>query len=555
MSSKQLFFNNPLMKACVAAVFAFGLAACSSSSDQQSTTPTDPPPTAAAEKTAITNAIAAAKTAVDDLTAESSDADVTAADAAITAAHNAIAGAEHASAADTVANLAALDAVRTSFATARTAIEEHRAELAAQRQAAIVAKIKEVGTKLAAINAEADGDGTGGLPTNTSATISRDGDGTTVKVTDNMGTTTGAGAEDDDVTYMQDMDLGGGTSRHVREADADEAGNVVTQIAVITTDIEAPVATAFGKVHTLNVRVDGKTVSTTLPADALNVIAGNLSHVKADDFVAPAGTVGANVLRFQHAVADDTSTPEDESKAAAEITGTYEGARGTFKCNAAAECTVTVDSKGTVSAVSTDNDWIFIPADGATVDVADTDYLHYGFWLQKTADADGVVTYDQVETFAGVAGLSDSSGTITGSASYSGGATGVYVRHVYSEGGGKIASSTSGHFLADATLTAYFGQPAANNIQPNLLNSITGTIRNFELSGGEANDWSVTLEGGINSAFGITDGKAKGGVGDGSLSGQFYGAADTLPVAATGEFNAGFNNGAVAGAFGVNKND
>ena len=44
-------------------------------------------------------------------------------------------------------------------------------------------------------------------------------------------------------------------------------------------------------------------------------------------------------------------------------------------------------------------------------------------------------------------------------------------------------------------------------------------------------------------------------MGDGSLSGQVYGAEDTLPVAATGEFNAGFNNGAVAGAFGVNKND
>jgi len=554
MSSKRLFFNHQLMKACLAAVFAFGLAACSSSSDQQTTAPTDPPPTAEAEQTAITNAIAAAKTAVDGLTAESSDADVAAAQAAITAAHNAIAGAEQASAADTVANIAKLDAIRTSFATAQTAIEEHRAELAVQRQAAIDAKTKEIGTKLEAMNAEARGDGGRGLPEHSSRTISRDRDGTTVTVTDGMGTP----AEDDDVTYVHDMDLGDGTSRHVREADADENGNVVTQIAVITTDIEAPTATAFGDVYSLNVRVDGETPSTTSPADALNVAEANLGHVKAGAFVAPVGTTGVNVLSFQHAVADDPSTPEDESVAAAEIAGTYEGAMGIYKCNAAAACTVSVDGEGTVSAVSNDNDWIFIPADGATVDVADTAYLDYGFWLQKTTDADGVVTYNGVETLARATGHGNSTGTVTGSASYTGGATGVYVRHVYSEGGGKIASSTAGHFTAEASLKAYFGQPAApnDNIPPNLVNSIAGTIDNFALSGGEANDWSVTLEGDIDpSNFTITDGKAKGGVGDGSLDGRFHGAADTLPVAATGEFNAGFNNGAVAGAFGMNKND
>ena len=43
----------------------------------------------------------------------------------------------------------------------------------------------------------------------------------------------------------------------------------------------------------------------------------------------------------------------------------------------------------------------FTPDDGATVDVDDTDYLHYGFWLKKTTDADGAVTYNEVETFAG----------------------------------------------------------------------------------------------------------------------------------------------------------
>ena len=38
---------------------------------------------------------------------------------------------------------------------------------------------------------------------------------------------------------------------------------------------------------------------------------------------------------------------------------------------------------------------------GATTDQPDYDYLHYGFWLKRTADSDGAITYNEVETFAG----------------------------------------------------------------------------------------------------------------------------------------------------------
>ena len=45
--------------------------------------------------------------------------------------------------------------------------------------------------------------------------------------------------------------------------------------------------------------------------------------------------------------------------------------------------------------------WIFTPDTGETVDVADADlHCNYGFWLQKTTDEDGVLTYNEVETFA-----------------------------------------------------------------------------------------------------------------------------------------------------------
>ena len=77
---------------------------------------------------------------------------------------------------------------------------------------------------------------------------------------------------------------------------------------------------------------------------------------------------------------------------------------GTYKCNGAgASCTVTVDSaKGVMTAIT--DGWIFTPDAGATSDVADADYLHYGFWLMRTTK-DGATTYNEVETFAEATGF------------------------------------------------------------------------------------------------------------------------------------------------------
>ena len=367
---------------------------------------------------------------------------------------------------------------------------------------------------------------------------------------------------------------------HVRTHDAATDGSVKTEVALISTDIEGPTATAFGMVHTLDVRVDGTTVvADTNPADALNVAAAGLTHVKASAFTAPTGTVGTVTLPFQQKVDDDTGTPNvNEARTAAEIMGTYEGAMGTYKCNAAAAaaCTVTVDGKGVVSAVSNDNDWIFIPASGATVDVADADYLHYGFWLQKTTDAKGVVTYDEVETFAGSSvAASGSVADVEGSASYEGGAAGVYVKDVYDEMG-EVGSSTSGHFTADVSLTASFG---GGSVPADDEDHVTGWISDFELSGGETNTWRVYLDGsgvgrpgadatndGIEPSGGTfsgqtrrTDGATAADIGN--FSGTFHGDVTSTtvdgetvvpkPSSVVGEFDAVFSNGAVAGAFGA----
>ena len=128
--------------------------------------------------------------------------------------------------------------------------------------------------------------------------------------------------------------------------------------------------------------------------------------------------------------------------------------------------------------------------------------------------------------------------------------------------------ATSGHFTADVSLMATFGQvpvsatDTTGTIAPNLLNTVSGTIDNFMLSGGEENEWSVALQGTITPAGGTASGTAKGGEGDGSFSATFHGsvtaAADGTvprPGSVVGEFNAGFTDGSVAGAFGARETD
>ena len=185
---------------------------------------------------------------------------------------------------------------------------------------------------------------------------------------------------------------------------------------------------------------------------------------------------------------DDDDT--DDMDEAFETAGTYNGAMGTYRCNRDTDCTVTLDAKGAITGIS--DGWIFTPATGATSDVADANYLHYGFWLMRTTK-DGATTYNEVETFAEAMGFADTVDTtldaVTGTAMYEGGSVGVYVKNVLDNQGG-IVSATSGHFSADVALTANFGGggvPADDQF------TIGGMITGFVLQHGEENDWAVGL--------------------------------------------------------------
>ena len=588
-------FRTILLSVVIAASFAIagcgGGGGTTDTSDPGTTPPSPDPPLVAAQKAAATAASNANQSYMDAMAAvvaveDIKDSDMASYEAAMAAAGLAktasesaaslsqmAAGTDSAADAQTYAAQAQLremdaaDALADSMmyagmvTAAKTAADNKAERLAANA----VAKTKEDAISDEAGQTATNDGGLGGSQsdgspvTTYSMTISRDRMGTTVKITDT------ALAGDDDPKFMQAMDLGSGTTMHARAMAADDDGNVMDEVVIIRTDIEAPTAVEFEKFENadgttpqvLNVSTDTTNDTPTATNEALGIVAGNLGMVKASAFTAPAGTVGTTTLNFQQAVADTPGTPADESRDAAEIAGTFNGSMGTYKCVATgAACTVTVNAMGVVSDVSDDDDWAFIPAMGATTDQPDYDYLHYGFWLKRTTKDGAVTSYNEVETFAGSSvNASGDISDVEGTATYEGGAVGVYVKNVYNSDR-TIDTASSGHFSADVSLMAYFG---GNDVAANKQNTIEGTIDNFMLSGGEENSWSVALKSSAASDDGTHAGTAKGGDGDGSFSAAFHGpVADAnnnpiQPHSVVGEFNAGFTDGSVAGGFGARK--
>ena len=200
-------------------------------------------------------------------------------------------------------------------------------------------------------------------------------------------------------------------------------------------------------------------------------MAAVVALVKADDFAAPTMTT----LMFFF---NDLETADKDE--ASMVDGTYNGATGTYRCDGEDQCTASitmVKGKPTLTAMS--SGWVFTPDEDETSDVADSSFLHYGFWLKKTTDEDGVLTYNAVETFAGAStGLPPSVDVtaVQGTASYTGDAVGVYVHNVLSDGGGQVESSTSGHFKADASLTATFAQIPDGQRMPSLSCQVCSTL-------------------------------------------------------------------------------
>ena len=171
--------------------------------------------------------------------------------------------------------------------------------------------------------------------------------------------------------------------------------------------------------------------------------------------------------------------------------GRFDGAMGTYECTSS-DCSVTVNDKGKATEIA--GSWTFTPDSGAMVDVADKDYMHYGFWLDTKTKDGAVSSYDTVQTFA-FSSLPDAAGTldeVTGTAEYSGGAAGVYVHNTLNPDS-TVAVKTSGRFTADVSLNVAFDGSTTRKE-----NSIHGSISNFQLEHGESHNWNVGITAGIH---------------------------------------------------------
>jgi hypothetical protein len=289
---------------------------------------------------------------------------------------------------------------------------------------------------------------------------------------------------------------------------------------------------------------------------------------------------------------------------ATEVSGTFRGVSGTFEC--ASGCSKTHDSDGNLTGVA--GTWTFVPTVIDGLDATDTsdggglamitkalgelmvpgvmqdpDYMILGYWEQSvTADGD---TAETMLPFADGKRDYGAVTAVTGSARYTGPATGLYMRKTLTSQSvvDQEGTFSSGQFTANAILMANFG---GTSVAQDDQFSITGTISDFKNMNGEDidGDWVVNLNrrmidqdsdaatpdqaqrnigaaldavhgtGATGTFLGVTHG---GELDDpsnmGSWSGTFHGASSAdQPTSASGTFDAHFTNGHVRGAFATN---
>ena len=270
------------------------------------------------------------------------------------------------------------------------------------------------------------------------------------------------------------------------------------------------------------------------------------------------------------------------------VTGSYRGARGTYTCGGQGQCPISRATGGATLYTLGAGMWQFTPAVGAMITVPDQDWMVYGAWMTTPDDTAGTqaigTLFNGFDTYAGANGVFTAGTTgLNGTATYSGGAAGIYVD-----------GTASGLFTAEATLTANFDVNANGNADPAPANdySISGRIDNFRgtdgvflggdtqaspndpMAGGE-NDWVVQLSRVqfSNITNGIiaptaTTGSADGVPWGGMWNGQLFGPGDTAmnatpPTGVAGQFNAATTMPpdtaagltAVVGAFGADRDD
>ena len=380
---------------------------------------------------------------------------------------------------------------------------------------------------------------------------------------------------EDDTLAKDDMGVANagefGEMDYARPARDDFVGSVhqrttdegkVTDTLTVYSDVKSNADQAY-QMYYSNVNEAARLgVDTITDAAAGNVIAFDADVTMAKNLIMVSAFPSGDSQTFTYVDDNDATEMDEEKRGGTKHMGTFHGIPGEYACTAGT-CTVMSDGDGNV--VGFGGTWGFTPTKldpgmKHTVQsvIKDADYLTFGYWLKTTEKADGSMDRE-IQVFSDGSEDFTWNTALTGKAIYNGAAVGLYAQKTGPVGSPTIGSS--GHFTADATLTAYFGQKD-EGIAPNLINTISGTINNFEDAEGNNLGWSVDLnKTGIDTADGSID--AGTTTGNGSWTGAFYGnpdvpttdrdETDNYPTGVAGEFNAHLGDGHVVGAYGATR--
>ena len=270
-----------------------------------------------------------------------------------------------------------------------------------------------------------------------------------------------------------------------------------------------------------------------------------------------------------------------------EIPGTYTCTTTTATCTAVGTLTTSLESQRLILTTQLAEEWKFESDNNVKEgDVADKDYMYFGYWLQKPVKQSDMAALYKFRAYSGGPDVFSVNQALLNAdddltAIYKGGAAGRYVTRKL-EFKDEIADERSpgshGRFTATAELTAYFG--AHPNFAedtdadlPNRQNMLGGSITKFK-DGDRDLDFGVTLMPmeivvGVDAISGVSEAKfgetdtSSGSTGAGTWSANFYGpnAAEanipatntTLPSGVAGKFDANSKYTKVIGAFAAGK--
>ena len=554
-----------------------GLAGCGgggSSSNNQP--PAETGPTAAEmAATAANNAVMAANTAVAALNAMSTDAEVMAAKTLIAAAEAALMHADL-SAADEATAMAALGPVKMALATVEAQIQvaDLQGQIAALRTQLGLEPDDNLGDSVDALQMEVtrlqgeltkrdnldEMEQTAVLRSRAMrryAALSQDGGSPLTHPT-----LTGDATFSVTAVYGQAPKVAvtgfGGT---LFTADANKANYAVEASGSLGTP-SGWMGTLFrgenrNYVHWGSVATDIEAPTPTPVEDVYGVANVSLAELNANGkAIMAAEFVGTGTITHDFN-ARNTGTAATSPPDLVRFTGTFRGARGKFECTGTTCTSTNIDG-----AITLGTGWAFDPDAGAMVQVADANYMYYGYWGRVNLNPLALTGSYAFDTFAGGMGaMFDGTTTtvtaVTGTARYSGGANGIYA---IDDALGGVAES--GGFGADVNLTAKFGDVTGPG-------TISGMLSGFRTALGEKN-WEVSLgmadlaeptAGTSVNAFGTAttaptttwEINGREGAAGGMWSANFYGTGrnDGTPEGVAGEFTASFQGAEMIGAFGA----